>query len=67
MALLPVAQAVTIGMEAPWKSYLMAMRPPAMLMIIPGTKKGETRRGPFSISTCCSLAKVPIPPMPDPT
>ena len=66
MALLPVAQAVTMGMEAPWKLYLMAIRPPAMLIIMPGTKKGDTRRGPFSIRVFCSSAKVCMPPMPEP-
>ena len=58
MALLPVAQAVTMEIEGPlaliaeWRSV-----PPAMLMIMPGTKKGDTRRGPFSIRTFCSSAR----------
>ena len=40
--------------------------PAAMLEIIIGTKKGETRPGPFSTNLLCSAIRVLMPPMPEP-
>jgi len=37
-----------------------------MFTIIIGTKKGETRSGPFSSSVLCVSRSVVIPPIPEP-
>ena len=42
----PVAQAVTIAKFGPFKPYLIDKLPEIILIIFPGTKKGEIRRGP---------------------
>ena len=47
--LFAVAQAVTIDIFGPPKPYSMEMRPLAMLEIIIGIVKGETRDGPLVI------------------
>ena len=43
------------------------MMPLAMLEIIIGIVKGETRFGPLVRQTSCSRSSVPRPPMPLPT
>lgn len=62
-----VAQAVTTGSVGPFAAKRMAIVPAAMLEIIIGIKKGDTRLGPRSCSLSVSLTNVVIPPMPDPT
>src|SRR6267378_3648881 len=44
----------------------METSPEAMLTIIIGMKKGETRSGPFSLSVSWVLSSVWIPPIPEP-
>ena len=48
MLLFEVAQAVTMAMFGPMKPYSVAIMPLAMLVIIIGMRKGETRLGLFS-------------------
>ncbi len=66
MAFEPDAQAVTAGIAGPRQSWRMAIIPAAMLPSSIGMKRGDTRRGPFSISLVCSASKVLMPPMPEP-
>ena len=40
--------------------------PAIMLMIVDGTKNGDTRRGPDSSSTLCWASMLGRPPMPEP-
>src|SRR6266542_1598123 len=67
MAWLPVAQAVTTDELGPLAPNRIEITPEAILMMIIGTKKGETRSIPraFRMSYCSS--RVPMPPMPEPT
>ena len=48
-----VAHAVTIEKLGPSRSYSIEIKPLAMLTIIIGTMKGETREAPLFISTVC--------------
>ena len=47
MALFDVAQAVTMHMLGPLRSYSIEMSPLAMLLINIGIVNGEVRDGPF--------------------
>ncbi len=67
MLWLEVAQAVTMDMFGPPRPYSMEMRPEAMLLIMYGIMKGDTRAGPLERSVACWLSSVPRPPMPLPT
>ena len=62
-----VAQAVTITMFGPLSPYSIEMMPLAMLEIIIGIVKGETRFGPRVMYVVCSFSSVARPPMPLPT
>lgn len=66
MALEPEAQAVTAGIAEPRQSWRIAIIPDAIFAIIIGINKGETLRGPFSISLPYSVSNVFIPPIPVP-
>ena len=59
-------QAETIDKLGPLKPYLIATVPEAMLIIEPGTKKGEILFGPFSFNTREFFSIVSNPPMPEP-
>ena len=61
------AQAVTGAKFTPLKPVRMEMFPAAILLIIMGMKKTETRFAPFSRNFWCSSSRVCIPPMPLPT
>ena len=67
MAWFPVAQAVTTDEFGPLAPNRMAMTPEAMLMMIMGMKKGETRSGPLVRSVSKFSSRVSRPPMPEPT
>lgn len=61
MLWLEVAQAVTMDMFGPPNPYSMEMRPEAMLLIMYGIMKGDTRAGPLERSVACWLSSVPRP------
>ncbi len=67
MLCVPVVQAVTIAKFGPVMPYVIDRWPEIMLMIVAGTKNGETRRGPASsiFEWFCSI--VWTPPIPEPT
>jgi len=67
IACAPEAQAETVAKFAPRAPWIMEICPEAMSAIIIGTKKGETRDGPFSRRTSCCASQVVAPPIPDPT
>src|SRR5712692_3420580 len=67
MAWLPVAQAVTTDELGPLAPNRMEITPEAILMMIIGTKKGETRSIPRSFRMSYCSSRVPMPPMPEPT
>ena len=48
MAWAPVEQAVTTALFGPLRPWAIETWPEARLMIRPGMKNGEIRRGPFS-------------------
>jgi hypothetical protein len=62
-----VAQAVTMHMFGPRRPHSMEIMPLAMLAIIIGMVKGETRDGLFLMSAECWVSRVSSPPMPLPT
>jgi hypothetical protein len=66
IAWLPEAQADETQKFGPCSPRWIATWPVQALIIIMGTRKGDTRRTPFSwsVSTCCSV--VSRPPMPEP-
>src|SRR5688500_16067136 len=53
IALLEVAQAVTMQRFGPCSPYSIEIRPLAMLLISIGIVNGETRLGPFVMRTVC--------------
>ena len=61
-----VAQALTMARFGPLKPYITERSPEIMLMMLMGTKNGETRRGPRSLMTRVVSSIVPMPPMPEP-
>ena len=63
---LRIGLAAVKGMALPRQLWRMAISPAAILAIIIGIKREETRRGPLSSSLVCSLSKVSMPPMPVP-
>ena len=65
--LLAVAHAVTIDILGPQSPYSIEMRPLAILLIIIGIVKGDTRLGPLLRYISCCFSKVINPPMPLPT
>ena len=67
MVLAEVEQAVTTGRVGPRQLCLMATWPAAMLAIMEGTMKGETRPGPCLTSFSVLSVVVLMPPMPEPT
>ena len=64
IALLEVAQAVTMHMFGPRNPNSIEMRPLAMLLMSIGMVKAETRPGPFVTSAKCWSSSVFNPPMP---
>ena len=62
----PVVQAVTTAMFGPHRPNRIDRFPAIMLMIDPGTKNGETFRGPDSFICRLVSSMVFIPPIPDP-
>ncbi len=66
IAWLPVAQAVTTAEFGPFAPKRMDTSPDAILTIIIGMKKGDTRSGPFSRSVSWLESRVWIPPIPEP-
>ena len=58
--------AETIDIFGPCKLYLIATLPEAILIIAPGTKKGEIFFGPFSFRIIELSSMLPNPPIPDP-
>ena len=68
MECVEVAQAVTMSMQEACAPNLMAIWPPAMSLIIVGTKLGETHWPEGSSKNFCSSRwMVAKPPMPEPT
>ena len=59
-------QAETIDKLGPLKPYLIATVPEAILIIDPGTKKGEILFGPLSFSISEFFSIVSRPPIPEP-
>jgi hypothetical protein len=47
MLCVPVEQAVTMAKFGPFNPYLIERLPEIMLIMLPGTKNGEIRRGPL--------------------
>jgi len=62
-----VVQAETIDTFGPFALNWIEMSPATMLMIEPGTKKGEMRRGPLAIISRMLSSIIGSPPMPEPT
>ena len=52
MAWAEVEQAVQVALFGPLAPVRMLTTPEHMLMIAPGMKNGDTRRGPFSARAC---------------
>lgn len=63
----PVVQAVTAARFGPFRPCMMLRCPEIMLMIDPGTKNGEIRRGPRSTYVEWVSSIIGRPPMPEPT
>ena len=66
MLWVPVVQAVTVAKLGPLKPYMMARLPAIMLMMVLGTKNGDSLRGPESISFWWFSSMLVNPPMPEP-
>ena len=64
MAWVLAAQAVTVASQGPRQPQRMEMAAPAALAIIMGTRKGETRRAPFSWRRTICSSSVCRPPTP---
>ena len=62
----PVEQAVTTAWLGPLRPNSIDTQPDARLMIRPGMKNGETRRGPRSFKMIAVSAMPSMPPMPEP-
>ena len=64
----PVVQAVTVARLGPRAPVRIEMFPEIMLMMLEGTKKGDTLR---TLPVCSSVrtvsSMVPMPPIPEPT
>jgi hypothetical protein len=66
MQCVEVVHAVTIARFGPLAPMSIDSRPAIMLMMLPGMKKGEMRRGPRAFSSSCMLSMSGRPPMPEP-
>jgi hypothetical protein len=66
MQCVEVVQAVTMARFGPLAPISIDRRPAVMLMMVPGMKNGEMRRGPFSASSWCWASISGRPPMPEP-
>ena len=66
MQCVEVVHAVTIAMFGPLAPSRIERLPAIMLMIVPGMKNGEMRRGPFFLSSSCIASMSGKPPMPEP-
>ena len=62
----PVVHAVTIARFGPLSPYWIDRLPAIMLMIDPGIRNGETRRGPRLSSSLWLSSIIGRPPMPEP-
>jgi hypothetical protein len=62
----PVVQAVTMARLGPCSPYMIENWPEIMLMIEPGTKNGEIRRGPRFMYSVWLSSIIGRPPMPEP-
>ncbi len=62
-----VVHADTIETFGPFALNWIEIKPATMLMIVPGTKKGDRRRGPLAIISRMLSSIIGSPPMPDPT
>ena len=66
MQCVEVVQAVTIARFGPLVPSMIDRLPAIMLMMVPGMKNGEMRRGPFFSSSSCISSISGRPPMPEP-
>ena len=66
MQCVEVVQAVTIARFGPLVPIMIDRLPAIMLMMVPGMKNGEMRRGPFLVSSSCISSISGRPPMPEP-
>src|SRR5215813_6750700 len=66
MQCVEVVHAVTMARFGPFAPTSIESRPAVMLMMLPGMKKGEMRRGPFAFSSSCIDSISGRPPMPEP-
>jgi hypothetical protein len=66
MQCVEVVQAVTIARLGPFAPISIDNRPAIMLMMLPGMKNGEMRRGPLACSSSCIASISGTPPMPEP-
>ena len=62
-----VVQAETMETFGPLALNWIEMRPATMLMMVPGTKNGDRRRGPLAIISRMLSSIIGSPPMPEPT
>ena len=67
MAWVAVVQAVTTARFGPVMPRSMEMYPEIMLMMLAGTKNGDTRLRPLVLRVTHCSSMVPMPPMPEPT
>ena len=67
MEWVPVVQAVTIANVGPFRPSMIESWPEIMLMIEPGTKNGDIRRGPRFVYSAWFSSISGRPPMPEPT
>ena len=66
MLCVPVVHAVVMAIFGPRYPYIMDKCPDTMLIMLEGTKNGETLFGPRSKRTWWQVSMVLIPPIPDP-
>ncbi len=66
MQCVEVVQAVTIARFGPLVPSRIERLPAIMLMMVPGMKNGEMRRGPLFFSSSCIASMSGRPPMPEP-
>ena len=66
MQCVDVVQAVTMARLGPLAPMSIDSSPAIMLMMVPGMKNGEMRRGPFFCSSSCIDSISGRPPMPEP-
>jgi len=60
-------QAETIETFGPFALNWIEISPATMLMMVPGTKNGDSRRGPLAIISRMLSSIIGSPPMPEPT